>query len=287
MLTVPATKPTYSRLVVPLDGSSFAESALSAARELSETFHARLDLAGFGLECGDEAALEQRLLDVADEYDDAHIWTGINWNVAEGITEVVTGGSPALVCMASHARHGMGGAILGSIAAEVLATWREPVLLVGPDYQPSRRMTAGPVVVAVDGTAASENALGLAAGWADRLGVGLDVVTVVEPVPEPPAGHHTHRHHGRGDDPEGYMADLADAWRTADRPVAARVLYDPVNVAVALTDYVAASRAGLVVLVSRPRGGAARAILGSVANDIVRHSPVPVLVAPRFEQAER
>lgn len=283
-MTAP-TIPAYRRLVVPLDGSSFAEEALSVARELRELLGVRIDLAGFGLELRDEAALRDRLLGVAEDYADAHIWTGINWDVAEGIAEVVGGSEPALICMASHARHGVGGAVLGSVAAEVLATWPEPLMLVGPGYEPWHRLTGGPVVVAVDGTPGSHEALPLGAAWADRLGVPLDIITVAEPVPEPPTGHHTHRHHGPGDDPEGYVESLAAAWRTHGRTVSARVLYDPVSVADAVADYVKSRPAGLVVLVSRPRGGAARAILGSTANDIVRLSAVPVLAAPREDRA--
>lgn len=285
-VTAARTAGTYSRVVVPLDGTAFSEGALTVARELSGVLDARIDLAGFGGGPGDEGALQQRLLDVAADYPEAHIWTGVGWDVAEALTLVVAGDERALVCMASHARHGVAGAVLGSVAAELLATWAEPVMLVGPSYDPSRRLGSGPVVVAVDGTPGSLPALPLAAAWADRLGVPLEIITVAEPVPEPPTGHHTHRHHGPGDDPEGYVEDLARQWRAPGRVVAAGALYDPVSVAGALTDYLAVRPASLAVLASRPRHGTSRAIFGSTANAVVHDSVVPVLVAPRLGAQE-
>jgi nucleotide-binding universal stress UspA family protein len=273
----------YQRVVVPLDGSSFAEMALEVARQAGACFDARIDLTGFGVADADQAALEQRLVETAAAYPDAHIWTGVERDTAEGIVEAAGDDEDTLVCMASHARHGVAGALLRSVALGVLSRGSAPVLLVGPSYEPSRRLGSGPVLVTVDGTPESQAALSPAAAWASRLGVGLRIVTVAEPVPPPLTGHHTLRHHGPSGDPEAYVEGLASAVRTPDLAVTATVLYDPVGVAGALCDHAGATGASLIVMVSKPRAGSERALLGSTAMGVLHDSPVPVLVVARPE----
>lgn len=275
--------PTYRRVVVPLDGSPFSEKALSVARELAALFGATIHLAGFGLEPSHEDELRARLLSIADEQGGGPVWTGLTWDVVEGITDVAAGDEPALVCMASHARHGLSGVVLGSMASELLVSRDEPVIVVGPAFERGAGIAGGPVVVAVDGTPGSEDAVGLGVAWAGRLGTTTEIVTVAEPVPEPPFGHHTHRHHGPGDDPAGYVERLAARWRAPGSEVTAAVIYDPVSVSDAFTDYLAGRPAGLAVLATRPRHGATRAVFGSTADAIIRHSTVPVLLTRRRE----
>jgi nucleotide-binding universal stress UspA family protein len=280
-----AQRSPYRRVVVPLDGSSFAEMALAVARQASAWFDARIDLTGFGVAESDRAALEQRLVDTAAEYPEAHILTGIDRDAAEGITQTIADDEGTLICMASHGRHGVPGAVHRSVALGVLGHGASPVLLVGPGYQPERRLGAGPVLVAVDGTPDSHAALAPAAAWASRLGVALHVATVAEPVPPSLAGHHTLRHHGPGDDPESYVEHLAAPLRTPELAVTGAVLYDPVSVVGAMLDHVEAIGASLVVMVSRPRAGAERLMFGSTAMSVVHDSPIPVLVVPRPQPA--
>jgi nucleotide-binding universal stress UspA family protein len=251
---------------VPLDGSSYAESALTVAAELGKLFDAVLALAGFGVEASDEAELKERLLALAGQQYDADVWTGIDWNPADGLLELLGQDDRSLVCMASHARRGVAGALLGSISAEVLARWLHPILLVGPSFA-GRPVQAGPVVVCVDGSPGARSALPVAAGWADHLGVALHVVTVTRPDTR--------------DDPVGYVQGMAALWRSEHRPAEGFVIHDSSGVAEPVASYTESEQASVVVVASRPRGGAARAILGSAANDIVRTCPVPVLVVPR------
>lgn len=280
--TVP-TVPAYHRVLVPLDGSRFAEAAFPLADGLCRLFGAGLQLAGFGVEAADEAELKDRLVELAAGRSDAEIWTGVDWNPADGLVDLLGGeDGGSLLCMASHARHGVVGALFGSMSAEMLARWKHPILLVGPACA-SHPIAKGPVVACVDGTAGARAALPAAAGWADRLGAELHIVTVADPVVPATPGHHTYRHHGPPDDPLGYVEGLGAMWQTESRTVEARVIYDPVGVADPLADYLTDEHAALVVVASRPRGGAARAILGSTANDILAKSPAPVLVVPRLD----
>jgi nucleotide-binding universal stress UspA family protein len=258
-ITTTLSVPAYVRLVVLLDGTSFGKTALPVAAELAGLFGAGLESVVFDLQSGGDTVVER-------------------------LGEILDQPGAALACMASHAHHGAGTVFLGSVAFDLLSARGEPVMLVGPAHQSGRSLTAGPVVACVDGSSDSEGSVAVAAAWADRLGVPLEILTVAEPVPEPATGHHTHRHHGPEDSAEAYLDRLAAPWRT-DRTVETLVLYNPVSVVDAVADHLAAGPAGLVVVTSRLRGGAARAVLGSTANKILRTSPVPVLVGPRTHRS--
>lgn len=277
-----ATVPAYDQVMAALDGSSYAESVLPLADELSGIFAAALSLVAFGVEPSHEEELTQRLIDLAGDRDDAEVWSGVDWDPAAGLVDLLGDDDRALLCMASHARRGVTGALLGSVAADMLTRWRHPIMLVGPADR-GDPIGKGPVVACVDGTDGARAALPAAAGWADRLAVALHVVTVAEPVPAASDGHHTRRHHGPDDDPLRYVHRIATEWQTPERDAEGFVLYDPVSVAEPLADYTIKIDAALVVVASRPRSGAARAILGSAATGIVRSSPTPVLVVPRLD----
>lgn len=133
------------------------------------------------------------------------------------------------------------------------------------------------VLVATDCSAASTYAMRMAADLASRLGAKLSVVYVIPPSPYPypiPASEEM-REYGR-DMLEGAIQSLGSE--------ASAILRDgdPAAEIVAAAGEV---NADLLVIGSRGRRGAARALLGSVAEKVVRLSPVPVLTAHtwRFE----
>jgi nucleotide-binding universal stress UspA family protein len=133
------------------------------------------------------------------------------------------------------------------------------------------------VMVATDFNAASAHALRVAADLASRLGARLSVVHVVAPAPypypiPPPEGERAAA--------RAQLEDLAESLG----PDVVPVLRDG-QPAVEIADAAAELGADLVVIGSHGRRGAARALLGSVAEKVVRLSPAPVLtVHPwRFE----
>jgi nucleotide-binding universal stress UspA family protein len=170
-----------------------------------------------------------------------------------------------LVCMATHGRTRLGALVLGSVADAVVRRTSAPVLLIGP------RRAAGldlgrPVVAAVDGSERDASVVATAVGWARTLGVPLVLTTVVT-APSEPLGWVA------ADELLAAAAEQADGLgvpATVD-PVAAG---DPVGGLLA-----AADGAGCLVLGSRRRS-AVQAVASSTVHDVVRRSPIPVLVAP-------
>jgi nucleotide-binding universal stress UspA family protein len=142
------------------------------------------------------------------------------------------------------------------------------------------------LLVPLDGSAFGEQALPLALGIARRAGAALQVVQVHVPYALMYA------------DSMSPLADVREAkYREQERayldavvkrlgvvtgvPVTSALLEGPVPAAV-LAEYAVSARADLVVMTTHGRGPLTRAWLGSVADELIRLAPAPVLlVRPR------
>jgi len=140
------------------------------------------------------------------------------------------------------------------------------------------------ILLGTDGSAASEHAATLAVGLARTHGAKLTALYVVDPYP----------YLGIGEtNPLGFQAYMAAAQQHAaqahakvealckrsDPPVNLEVrLVEDVTAMRGIVDMAQESHADLVVVGSHGRTGISRLMLGSVAAQVVAHSPVPVLV---------
>jgi nucleotide-binding universal stress UspA family protein len=186
----------------------------------------------------------------------------------------------AVACMATHGR-ARSASLVGSVATDVVARGRDPLVLVCP-YMEQPRHSAG-VVACVDNSPASAPLVAIAVRWADLLGEHCVVLTVAEDAPEPVSGGPIRRRFGPDGDAEGNLAALVEPFRAAGHEVDAVVRYDPVSVWGGLYRYLLDHPTTLLVANTRSRTGLRRLVFGSVAATIVRHSPSPVLVVPRVE----
>ena len=193
--------------------------------------------------------------------------------VPEAVLDYVHDEEIDLVVMGTHGRRGWRRGVLGSAAEAVTRRAPCPVLTVRPldapgggEWPPSRVLLAVPA----------------AARRAARLGVAyqapLDVVHVTSPAVVALGGAvvgASDRAHARE-----ALLGLADVLRhdtDSDLPVTVSVRTgDPADVIRAVAEEV---RTHLLVVGTHGRGGARRALLGSVAEALVRTAPCPVLVA--------
>ncbi len=140
------------------------------------------------------------------------------------------------------------------------------------------------IVIATDGSLASEHAAQLAVGLARTHGARLTAVYVVDPYP----------YLGVGEiNPMGFQAYMSAAQAQASKAhahveklcrdggtsVALDVrLVEEVGAASGIVQTAAGIGADLIVLGSHGRSGIARLMLGSVSTKVVAESKVPVLV---------
>jgi nucleotide-binding universal stress UspA family protein len=139
----------------------------------------------------------------------------------------------------------------------------------------------GPLLVPLDGSDLSKRAIPVAAGLARRAGAELRLVHVHSPFPADPihiAGLPILDEHLRPLRREHEQVYLDRAGRAlgAGVPVSTALLDGPV--AASLGTYAVHGGVGLIVMATHGRSGLERAWLGSVAEDMVRTSSVPLLL---------
>jgi nucleotide-binding universal stress UspA family protein len=265
-------------VLVPLDGSPFAERALPVAAWVAAGMGADVHLIKVvATVAGEEAEAAIRYLDSAARSHHAATWDVIEGaDVGAALADAVGSAPGRLACLATHGR---GRSVpLGSVAVFLLERGSWPVVLVGPD---ARIVTAAdaPIVVAVDGTTRDDVLVPEALGWAARLRRPLEIVTVAEPAPPGYRGASRVRRARGPAEPEHYVQSLVARADERGVAVSGRAVYDPISVRDGLVPFLDRT-AALVVLGTRHRPGLGRMVLGSHAVRIVHDAAVPALVVP-------
>jgi nucleotide-binding universal stress UspA family protein len=197
---------------------------------------------------------------------------------------------PCVVCLSTHGRGHLRGAVMGSVARSVLQRTAEPMVALGPSadnpgWSPRPRGWPEPLsvprlVACVDGSETSEQVLPMAAAWARALGMSMTILTVVEDVPPPVRPEQRPGRYGPDADAESYIEDLVQQWHHVVPDVDGEVLRDPIGAAKGLRLHLDLRPAGLVAMTTHARSGVQRALLGAAAASIVHASVAPCLVAP-------
>jgi nucleotide-binding universal stress UspA family protein len=262
-----AVEPLDARhVVVPLDGSPFAERALPVAGWVADVVGADIHLVEV-VPAGDDEAAENatRYLDSACRRHRAAAWDIVQSDeVGDALDAELTSAPARLACLATHGRGRS--ATVGSVAVSLLERSCRPALLVGPAARPVTASDA-PVVVAIDGTARDDTLVSVALGWAARLARPLDIVTVAVPSPPDVA------------DVDAYVRSAAARAEGCGVRLRTRVVRDATDVRdglVALLDRTSA----LVVLGAPVRRGVGPLAPGSDATSVVHDAAVPALVVP-------
>jgi nucleotide-binding universal stress UspA family protein len=248
-------------LLVPLDGSDLAGRALPIVGQLAERVGG--DIVLVAAETGG-VSVPATYLDAAAAFTGsrgAHVEVVQCVTLADALRAVADDANDPAICMATHARSGMGHALFGSAAEAVVRTLQVPAVLVGPHCDTTLRVS-GPLAVCFDGSAASAAVLQLAEQWARALATPIVLVYVYHPLDVESATH-----------PETIARTAAERLsidaevhlvrgESAHSVVRAVRDVDPV----------------LVALATHGRTGLARLVMGSVATAVVRRSECPALV---------
>lgn len=293
----------HDLIVVPVDGSKLAERAFALAVPLAQQHGARLALLHAQprvLETivrGGVTVLDPTFDNTRRQEMERYVkraakrvqkQTGIavephvrEGEAAEVIATFAAAAREGLVVMSSHGRGGFKRFWLGSVADRLLHQARVPVLLLKGGRSTGSRMTGAAVftrmLVAVDGSERSEVALRAAQALLAGTGGSITLAHVIDSAVAVPATHLQQR-------PEqfigeSYLAPLAREATTDGVEVDYRVVVDD-SVAPAIVQLAGELDADCVVVATRGAGATERLIFGSVADKVVRTSPVPVFVCP-------
>lgn len=280
-----ANIPARSRqIVVGFDDSSESHSALRWAARFAELIDATIEVitswtsrGWVGLPSPPRAELDVHIERALDGVFGEQRPVGLTSRVPEGSAAaalVAASEHATLVVVGSRGHRPVAGWLLGSVSAQVAEHSRCPVLVVHNDpYAPG--VTARPVVVGVDGSEGSRQALRWAAAVAHRQHTRLDAVTAWEsPMTFASPGLPPYVY--PQPDAEKDLANTVDETFGALRPADLQTLAvegPPARVLVQLSE-----GADLVVVGSRGHGGFAGLLLGSVSAQVAERAQCSVLV---------
>jgi nucleotide-binding universal stress UspA family protein len=300
----------YRKILVPLDGTGFAEHALPLARSIARRSGAELHLvAVVPPERGLLFATAERNVEAGGRQEaylasirerlgtDVPVSTAIlEGDIVPCLCAYAASRDVELMVIATHGRGALARFWLGSVADEVIRHAHLPILLVHPEegeVDLAREPDPHKVVVCLDGTEKAERiiepTIKVGALLPDAEFLLVRVIPSVLPFPHALDGpaldeevqQFLHQiqmaqerlHH----EAECYLRGVADRLRARGLRAELRVVIDERPEEGILHEAFAAG-AGLIALETHGRGGLARLVLGSVTDKVLRSAPVPVLV---------
>lgn len=292
----------YKQILVPLDGSLFAESALSIALGLSHRTGARLHLVtvqeaipSFAYDEWESsvAAWSNRYLqNVVERVGDlagGEVTTRLrSGHVAETLEDEAKENGADLVVMATHGRGLLSRAWLGSVAASFIHHTGRPVLLVRPeadppeDFAPDR--TFSRILVPLDGSELSESVLVDAAEFGKLFGATYHLLRVV-PYPMDLSSSylpHTVQMNQQfvneaRESAEAYLEEHAERLRARGHTVSVGAVVVP-QPGHGIVSEAEAEGCDFIAMATHGRTGLTRALLGSTADKVLRAAHVPLLI---------
>ncbi len=265
-------------VIVPLDGSILSESALRPAIAVARRTGGGVVLVRVAEPADTPTALTYLRERSAPFADVCPIETVVvPGRPGQSILAVAEERTDAVVCMATHGHGGLSRLVLGAVAEEVVTSAGRPVLLVGPQCRtvllPGERAR---LVVCSDGSPAAASVVPAASQLALALDLATWVVEVVGPeeavalddgvVPDAVTDAATARLEG-----------LCDRFARAGVAAQVQVLHGA-EPAGTIADYCRWLPASFLAVATHGRTGLRRVVMGSVAAQLVRSAPCPVLM---------
>ena len=301
-------------ILVPLDGSELAERAVPVAVEIARRAGAELRLVHVHVALPVEPIYVEGLPVVDAElhpqrrrHEQAYLDRAVQ-QLAGGVgaSVMILEGSPAaalagyartsgarLVVMTTHGRGGLEHLWLGSVAEELTRLSPVPLLLIRPGAS-SVPGAFRRVLVPLDGSPLSESILPHAS-WIARLDPAGEVVLlqVVQPATDAiwvadasvlAAGGTADLVRREEENARRRLDALVERLAAEGVPARGRVVVSA-NVAKGILDAARKEAAEVVALATHGRSGLVRLALGSIADKVLRGSPVPVLLYRPPEKA--
>lgn len=289
------------RILVPLDGSPLAETAIPYARALAAGPHCELVLLSVWEVLPEEMQTvgpvhARALRDHGVRYFRSYLHNAAEALRREGlyVATEVRAGHPAyeimlaatemeadLVAMASHGRRGVGERRRGSVADKVLRGSTVPVLIVGPrglENWPPGPLSIRSILVPLDGSGESEAANAVAVDIARGTGSRITLMRVVPPLV---SGFEIGLPDSYPPDVDVRLVRDAKAYlkrvKAGYGDLVTETLVERGFPAQVIAETLERLQPDLVVMASRSRFADGRWALGSVADSVIE-GPVPVVL---------
>ncbi|MGH1488930.1 MAG: universal stress protein [Acidimicrobiales bacterium] len=265
------SKTTFSRVLVPLDGSLPATTALKVGEQLADRWGADLQVITLieksRVPTGINHLIEKQLARI--NLNPKVEVRPISFGVAEDIAGEFDSVDDTFVVMSSWAR-GRSAGLLTNVAEDVFRLVRQPMLLTGTDVELPDDWPSGPLLICVDGSHFSEAIIQSAVLFAKGLSMEVSFVSVVDSSALPAGANPVAE--------SNFLARLAgDAQVVLGREVNYDVLHGP-DPAEAIADYANHHGASAIAMATHVRSGISRLTHGSVAMDVVSKAHCPVLI---------
>jgi len=290
-------------ILVPLDGSGFAEQALEPAADIARRTGARLELATAycsqmpvwrttGAPVHDpridaervielKRYLEQTSSRVAHDMDVSATGVLLHGPAAEVLARHIAERPPQLVVMTTHGRGGVSRFWLGSVAEGLIRMADAPILVLKPaEGAPLRRFAPKEILVPLDGSERAERVIEDAAWLSARDAVRFTLLRIVAtPVATP---YPTIFPAGAALDTDDAVAAAEDTLQMTTARLTARGFHVSgrvtVDTEVARAILAATEGVDLIAMATHGFDPIRRLLVGTVADKVVRAAQVPVLL---------
>ena len=301
----------FKKIVVPLDGSSLSERALPYAVILATEFKSELLLLQVIDENENSSAVTaqgylknlqsfltgQGLPDHQPPYSVRLLLA--NGDPAEQIIETIKEYQANIVIMSTHGRTGLSRVFSGSITRNIMQEVTVPLMLVHPMDNTKTELAeifrnVSPdllrkhIIVPLDGSPLAETALATAVALAEVTNSPIDLIDVL-PSPEDLLVEY-------GAGPSGYIPQETNLQAIKEEALDYLLVVETERLPASLhvNTHIVSGKpgseivrhakerdAGLIILASHTRKGVGRAVLGSVAEEILQLSGIPVIIINR------
>lgn len=295
----------FKNIMVPLDGSDLAASAIPAAAHLASAIGAHLTLfhaieqnppkqVHHQPHLTDPHAAADYLESIAVQLPPdlppphQHVHVAAVDDVGQSIAEHAVELGIDLIVMCTHGRRGLRRWVLGSIAQQVIAAGRTPVLIIPARRAPATTFSCGRMLLPLDGDPAHEQPLPLATDMAQACSAELWLLTVV-----PTASHMTGDRVAAAQVLPATMANLLDIEKTRAADHLAALAKDLARPKIQLHTLIRRGKpatqilraatelhADLIVLATHRKMGMEAFWSASVAPWVLQRSKTPVLLIP-------
>jgi nucleotide-binding universal stress UspA family protein len=271
----------FREILVPFNGSDDTVRALEIGGGLASASSRPLRILAYSSEL-DIPIHSRALHDMADTIGEryglsAQITTVVSARyLADELLAEARRRTGSVLCIPSQGL-GRKALITGSMALDVLTAAQGPVVLVGPECEERMFEHKGPLVVALDGSPESEAIVESAHEWATSFHLPVEVVSVL--AADQSAARTSVMVGGEAEE-SAYVARVARESVLAEDDVSYEILHGkPVE---EILREVNLKDASLIAIASHVPLGIDRLLHGSVLDEVVRHSPVPVLAVNQW-----